>query len=127
MPDSSKPPRVDQSPSNPDDVASSCPFCTIATNFPPIDPLDLSSTEWNPDKLVPPSYVLLSTEHVVAFLDIAPLTRGHVLVAPRKHRVKIGDLKPSEMAEVGLCMFIDLLALLLAFCLDAAGLLLQSA
>jgi len=38
---------------------------------------------------------------VIAFLDIAPLTRGHVLVAPRRHRVKIGNLSPSEAGEIG--------------------------
>lgn len=55
----------------------------------------------DPEKLEPPSYVLYSSEHVVAFLDIMPLTRGHVLIAPRKHRVKVGDLSSDEGAEIG--------------------------
>jgi hypothetical protein len=58
------------------------------------------SLELDPYKLEPPSFVLYSSEHVIAFLDIMPLTRGHVLVAPRKHRVKVGDLSPDEGAEV---------------------------
>jgi len=30
-----------------------------------------------------------------------PLTRGHVLIAPRHHRVKLGDLSSDESAEIG--------------------------
>lgn len=78
-----------------------CPFCSITSSFPPISPLSPADESWNPDRLSPPTYVLFSTEHVVAFLDIAPLTRGHVLVAPRRHRIKVGDLKPAEAAEIG--------------------------
>lgn len=84
-----------------DSPDSSCPFCTITSTYQPISPLTISHDDWDPERLDPPTYVLLSTEHVVAFLDIAPLTRGHVLVAPRRHRVKVGDLKPSEAAEIG--------------------------
>ncbi|KAK5947097.1 hypothetical protein PMZ80_001243 [Knufia obscura] len=80
---------------------SSCPFCTITSTYQPISPLETNHGDWDPDRLDPPTYVLLSTEHVVAFLDIAPLTRGHVLVAPRRHRVKVGNLQSSEAAEIG--------------------------
>lgn len=56
---------------------------------------------WDPDKTSPPSFVVLSTPHVIAFFDIAPLTRGHILVATRRHRIKVGDLSSFEGSEVG--------------------------
>jgi hypothetical protein len=58
-----------------------------------------------PEKTFPPSFVLLSTPDVIAFLDIAPLTRGHVLVATRRHRVKTVELSTAEGAEVRLFCF----------------------
>lgn len=95
------PPRVQEQPVEPEsDSHSYCPFCTITATFRPIAPADIVHKDWDPDRLAPPTYVLLSTKHVVAFLDIAPLTRGHVLVTPRKHRVKVGDLSSDEAAEV---------------------------
>ncbi|KIV88944.1 hypothetical protein PV10_08570 [Exophiala mesophila] len=86
-----------------------CPFCIISVTYPPIDPLDAtsptttssSSSPLSPTKLEPPSFILLTTPHAIAFLDIMPLTRGHVLVAPRHHRVKLGDMSPTESAELG--------------------------
>jgi HIT domain len=44
--------------------------------------------------------VVYSGEHVLAFLDIQPMTWGHMLVIPRKHRVKMGDLEAVDAAEV---------------------------
>jgi diadenosine tetraphosphate (Ap4A) HIT family hydrolase len=93
--------------SSPSDRAfsPSCPFCAITGTYPSVSPVsspDEAASKLDPEKLDPPSFVLYSSEHVVAFLDIMPLTRGHVLVAPRKHRVKIGDLSPDEGAEVWL-------------------------
>jgi diadenosine tetraphosphate (Ap4A) HIT family hydrolase len=79
----------------------SCPFCTIATNFPPYSPKNPGASEWDPERIDPPGYVILSTPDVIAFLDIAPLTRGHVLVAPRKHRVKMADLDSCAASELG--------------------------
>lgn len=107
MPEPSEPPAVHQTSSSTNtDHDSDCVFCTIATTYQPIDPKDLANNEWDPEKLSPPGYVLFSTEHVLAFLDIAPLTRGHVLVAPRKHRTKMGDLSGVEMAEVS-CVWMN--------------------
>ncbi|EXJ86239.1 hypothetical protein A1O1_06609 [Capronia coronata CBS 617.96] len=98
------------------DYSPQCPFCMISRTYHPISPLVASprtavATDNGleqdppmalaPDKLDPPSFVLFSSEHVIAFLDIMPLTRGHVLVAPRKHRVKVGDLTPDESGEIG--------------------------
>jgi len=39
-----------------------------------------------------PSFRVLSTEHVVAFLDVRPLFPGHVLVVPRQHVATLEDL-----------------------------------
>ncbi|OAP60760.1 hypothetical protein AYL99_05762 [Fonsecaea erecta] len=86
------------------DFSSSCPFCAIGSTYATTSPLSSSETmakALDPEQLDPPSFVLYSSEHVIAFLDIMPLTKGHVLVAPRKHRVKVGDLSPSEGAEIG--------------------------
>lgn len=46
------------------------------------------------------SHIILSTEHVLAFLDIMPLTRGHVLVAPRNHYKLLGDMGVQAGQEV---------------------------
>lgn len=91
------------------DFSPRCPFCVISVTYPPVDPVSAASSSSSPqvaaalasDKLDPPSFVLLTTAHAIAFLDIMPLTRGHVLVAPRHHRVKLGDMTASESAEIG--------------------------
>ncbi|KAI1616825.1 hit-like protein [Exophiala viscosa] len=84
------------------DFSPDCPFCIIAQTYGPTSPLSAEhNSDLDPEKLDPPSFVLFSNEHVVAFLDIMPLTRGHVLVAPRRHRVKVGHLSPDESAEIG--------------------------
>lgn len=86
------------------DFSPECPFCIIAGAYGPVSPTAAASSAANqldPEKVDPPSFVLFSSEHVIAFLDIMPLTRGHVLVAPRNHRVKVGDLSPDESGEVG--------------------------
>ena len=41
--------------------------------------------------------VVYEDEHVVAFLDRAPLFPGHVLVAPREHVVTLADLAAAEV------------------------------
>jgi diadenosine tetraphosphate (Ap4A) HIT family hydrolase len=80
-----------------------CPFCAITSAFPPVDPLD------DPEKIAeiltaektdPPATMVYSGEHVLALLDIQPLTWGHTLVIPRKHRAKMGDLEAADAAEV---------------------------
>lgn len=72
-----------------------CPFCTIVSFSPPSpDPPLFSSPAGS-------AYYVLSTPLVVAFLDIAPLTRGHVLICPRAHGAKVTDLSPSDAAAIG--------------------------
>jgi histidine triad (HIT) family protein len=39
-----------------------------------------------------PAAFVASTDEAVAFLDIRPVFKGHVLVAPRSHVITLGDL-----------------------------------
>lgn len=43
-----------------------------------------------------PAEVVLADDHVVAFLDRAPLFKGHVLVVPRLHVTTLTDL-PAQL------------------------------
>ena len=54
-----------------------CLFCAIAREEQPAD-------------------LVLQTDHVVAFLDIRPVFKGHVLVAPRDHYETLPEL-PHEL------------------------------
>jgi histidine triad (HIT) family protein len=45
-----------------------------------------------------PSYEVFSDEHVFAFLDINPLSRGHTLVIPRKRFVQLHEV-PEGIAK----------------------------
>ncbi|RPB14977.1 HIT-like protein [Morchella conica CCBAS932] len=81
--------------SNPD----SCPFCTIAASFPPHPPSSPHAAPAAP--LDPPTHIILATPHVMAFLDIQPLTRGHVLVCPRAHKERLTDLTPAQSGGIG--------------------------
>jgi histidine triad (HIT) family protein len=47
---------------------------------------------------VAPAEVVLETEHVVGFLDVRPVFKGHVLVVPRHHVVTLPDL-PAELRD----------------------------
>lgn len=82
-------------------AALPCPFCNIASSYPPTS---FNDPESNPVSMDPESgplsHIILSTEHVLAFLDIMPLTRGHVLVAPRQHYQTLGDVSVQVGQEV---------------------------
>lgn len=39
-----------------------------------------------------PSWVVYEDEHTLAFLDIFPFTRGHLLVIPKRHGAKLTDI-----------------------------------
>jgi len=45
-----------------------------------------------------PATVVLDEEQVVAFLDVRPVFKGHVLVVPRAHHVTLPDL-PMPLLE----------------------------
>ncbi|KAL2121123.1 hypothetical protein VTJ04DRAFT_5150 [Mycothermus thermophilus] len=87
-------------------VDPNCPFCHIAATYPPYDPAHpppSTSPLISPDRTSPnPStFLLLSTPTLIAFLDIMPLSQGHLLLCPRAHRPKLTDVSPSEAAELG--------------------------
>ncbi|WP_103326589.1 HIT family protein [Bacteroidetes bacterium endosymbiont of Geopemphigus sp.] len=46
------------------------------------------------------AYKVAEDESHLAFLDIAPIKKGHVLVIPKKETDKIFDLSPSEFAAL---------------------------
>ncbi|KAF2266846.1 HIT-like protein [Lojkania enalia] len=90
-----------------------CPFCNIASAFPaPSSSLRTptyteqaasipTEKEADHEKVSPNAYVVLASRDVVAFLDILPMTRAHLLVATRVHRVKVQDLEGEESREIG--------------------------
>lgn len=78
----------------------SCPFCRIAETYQP----SRDVVPRNPDSelLSPNCHLLLNTKLVMAFLDIMPITTGHVLVVSRTHREKLCDLRGNEGAALGM-------------------------
>jgi histidine triad (HIT) family protein len=58
-----------------------CVFCRIVSG-------ELPSTRIDED------------ERTVAFMDINPATRGHVLVVPREHSADITDIEDADLAAV---------------------------
>ncbi|KAH8808608.1 HIT-like domain-containing protein [Xylogone sp. PMI_703] len=73
----------------------SCPFCGIAAGVPPSAHPAILTTP------VGSAFPVLSTQLVVAFLDIFPLTTGHVLICPRNHSTKASDVSSAEAAAIG--------------------------
>jgi histidine triad (HIT) family protein len=61
------------------DERRECVFCRIAAG-------ELPSTRVQED------------ERTIAFMDINPSTRGHVLVIPRRHSTDIHDIDPDDLA-----------------------------
>jgi len=47
-----------------------------------------------------PSYKIAEDERFFAFLDIAPLVKGHVLVVPKIETDKFFDLEDSYLSEI---------------------------
>lgn len=48
-----------------------------------------------------PSHRVWEDEHVFAFLDIGPLSRGHVLVIPKEARAHLHELSDASAAAIG--------------------------
>ena len=48
-----------------------------------------------------PSHKVYEDDHVLAFLDIGPIAKGHTLVIPKHHAETIADLPESEAAACG--------------------------
>ena len=47
-----------------------------------------------------PAHRIREDERTVAFMDIAPATRGHALVIPRAHARDLIDMPPEDLAAV---------------------------
>src|SRR5271169_32597 len=60
--------------------AANCSFCAIVAGDAPAERI-------------------LETEHLVAFLDIRPLFRGHTLLVPKAHLRLLSDLPAEQAAE----------------------------
>ncbi|KAG5941611.1 hypothetical protein E4U53_007388 [Claviceps sorghi] len=77
-----------------------CPFCAIAAAHTPYDPLQ-PPPAIDPALTAPSSFIVLSTPLLIAFLDIMPLSRGHLLLCPRAHRPKLTDATRQESLQLG--------------------------
>ncbi len=78
-----------------------CPFCTISTTYPASAgasrPPDLSS-----ERVSPPAFLVLHSSPLsIAFLDIMPLSPGHLLLTTRAHREKVSEVTDEEARELG--------------------------
>jgi histidine triad (HIT) family protein len=47
-----------------------------------------------------PAYQVYEDDTTVAFLDLFPFTRGHLLVVPKRHGARITDFGPEDQASV---------------------------
>ncbi len=47
-----------------------------------------------------PAQIVAQDERTLAFLDIAPATRGHTLVIPRRHSTDLLDTDPEDLQAV---------------------------
>ena len=48
-----------------------------------------------------PCHRVFENDHVLAFLDIAPLAPGHTLVIPKERKAKLHELSDEAAAEIG--------------------------
>lgn len=87
-------------PTKPPEPNETCAFCEISRVQKPYDPLSPPAVV-DSELTTPSSFIVLSTPTVIAFLDIMPLSRGHLLVCPRNHRPKLTETSPEEAAILG--------------------------
>ncbi|MBB2945567.1 histidine triad (HIT) family protein [Actinoplanes lutulentus] len=66
-----------------------------------------------------PAFIVASVPAGVAFLDIRPVFKGHVLVVPRAHVVQLADLPASEIP--GYFRFVQLLSVAVPAALGSQG------
>ena len=48
-----------------------------------------------------PCHKIYEDEHVLAFLDIGPLSRGHALVIPKERKARLDELSEESAAAIG--------------------------
>ena len=87
-----------------------CPFCKITSLTPPLPPPYIPSPDSPPFTSYPldtstnttaNAHILLSTPHLLAFLDHAPISRGHVLLVLRRHVEKASAMSVDEGQALG--------------------------
>ncbi|KAI1930514.1 hypothetical protein LOZ66_002621 [Ophidiomyces ophidiicola] len=83
------------------DYSPDCPFCAVASANPPYTPSSPVNGLYGVNESQSEAHIILSTRHVLAFLDIMPLTQGHVLVIPRKHFKNLGAVNVKVGKELG--------------------------
>jgi len=49
-----------------------------------------------------PAFIVDEDERTIAFMDIAPATRGHALVIPRAHSTDLLNVDPEDLSAVAL-------------------------
>jgi histidine triad (HIT) family protein len=47
-----------------------------------------------------PSDIIYENDHVMAFLDIRPITKGHALIVPKAHHESLFDTPEKTLAEL---------------------------
>ena len=47
-----------------------------------------------------PAQIVDEDEQTLAFMDIAPATRGHALVIPKRHTADLWEIEPEQLAAV---------------------------
>ena len=79
-----------------------CAFCRISKAYPAESSSPIPQAP-DPEKIAPQCHLLLSTPHVLAFLDILPIAPGHILITTRDHYRKLSDLytRPRGAGDEG--------------------------
>jgi len=47
-----------------------------------------------------PAQILEQDQHTLTFMDIAPATRGHALVIPKRHATDLWEIEPADLSAV---------------------------
>jgi histidine triad (HIT) family protein len=47
-----------------------------------------------------PAQIIEQDEHTLTFMDIAPATRGHALVIPKRHATDLWEIDPAQLSAV---------------------------
>ncbi|THZ53333.1 zinc-binding protein of the histidine triad [Aureobasidium pullulans] len=77
---------------------SDCPFCRISEAYPASSGSPIPSAP-DPTLVDPNAFVILSSDHILAFLDILPMTTGHVLLTTRVHHEKLSEVPIGPTAQ----------------------------
>jgi len=65
----------------PHHTAPDCPFCRIAAG-------------------TLPAFIVHESEHLLAFLDIAPIRPGHIQLIPKEHHISFDVMPPDLLAGI---------------------------